>query len=113
MSDPIEQVRDFLEGPEFAAAARGVIETSVNEAVGGGASLSADDVRRIAEASGGGDLAAEVKPLVADAIQGFLTPDNLQPIVEPMVQMAISRALKRERTRLETQVREWVEDATG
>ena len=98
MADPIEQVRDYLEGPEFAAHARGVIETAVNEAVGG-ARLSEADVRRIAGAAGGLDADA-VKPLVADAIKAFLTPDSLAPIIDPVVQMALMRALKKEREKI-------------
>lgn len=98
MSDPIEQVRDYLEGPDFAAAVRGVIETAVNEAVGG-SRLSEDDVKRIASAAGGADDAT-IKPMVADAINAYLTPDSLQPIIEPVVQMAIMRAMKKERAKI-------------
>ena len=98
MSDAIEQVRDFLEGPDFAATVRGVIETAVNEAVGD-SRLSEDDVKRIASASGGADETT-IKPMVADAINAYLTPDSLQPIIEPVVQMAIMRALKKERAKI-------------
>jgi hypothetical protein len=98
MPDPVEQVRDYVESPEFAAHVRGVIETAVHEAVGG-TRLSEADVRRIAGAGGGLDATA-VKPLVADAIQAFLTPESLAPIIEPVVQMALMRALKKERERI-------------
>lgn len=98
MPDPIEQVRDFVESPEFAAHVRGVIETAVHEAVGG-ARLSEADVRRIAGAGGGVDAGA-VKPLVADAIKAFLTPESLAPIIDPVVQMALMRALKKEREKI-------------
>ncbi|MHC5020563.1 MAG: hypothetical protein ACYTGX_10700 [Planctomycetota bacterium] len=99
MADPIEQVRDYIEGPDFAAAVRGVIETAVNEAVGG-KGLSEEDVKRIAGAAGGGGDADAVKAQVASAIPSFLTPDSLSPIIEPVVQMAIMRALKKERTKI-------------
>src|SRR3990172_4367117 len=58
-TDPIEQVRDFLEGPEFAATVRGVIETAVHEAVGAGSRLSEADVKRLASAAGGGNVAEQ------------------------------------------------------
>ena len=38
--------------------------------------------------------------MVADAINAYLTPDSLQPIIEPVVQMAIMRALKKERAKI-------------
>jgi hypothetical protein len=98
MSDPIEQVRDYIESPDFSAAVRGVIETAVNEAVGG-KGLSEDDVKRIAGAAGGGDADA-VKAQVANSIGNFLTPESLSPIIEPVVQMAIMRALKKERSKI-------------
>ena len=111
MSDAIEQVRDHLEGPEFAAAVRGVIEAAVNEAVGG-ARLSEDDVKRIAANAGGVDAEA-VRPMVADALNQFLTPESLQPIIEPVVQMALMRALKKEREKVLDQVKGLIAEATG
>ncbi len=99
MSDPIEQVRDYIESPDFAAAVRGVIETAVNEAVGG-TGLSEDDVKRIAGAAGGSGDADAVKAQVANSIGNFLTPESLSPIIEPVVQMAIMRALKKERSKI-------------
>lgn len=102
MPDPnnaVEQVRDYIESPEFAASVRGVIETAVNEA-GGGKGLSEADVQRIAGAAGGGGDADAVKAQVASAIPSFLTPDSLSPIIEPVVQMAIMRALKKERAKI-------------
>ena len=112
MTDPIEQVRDYVEGAEFAAAVRGVIETAVNEAVGG-SRLSEDDVKRIAGAAGGGADADTIKPMVADAINAYLTPDSLQPIIEPVVQMAIMRALKKERAKITDAVIEAVKADLG
>ena len=111
MADALDPVRDFLEGPEFTAAVRGVIETAVHEAVAAGGRLSEADVRRIASASGSGNLADQVRPLVGDAIRGFLTPESLSPIIEPVVQMAIARALKKERDKTAEQVKALIAEA--
>ncbi|MCI0342478.1 MAG: hypothetical protein L0216_15285 [Planctomycetales bacterium] len=99
-----ETVRDFIEKPEFAASVRGVIETAVLEAVGG-SRLSEDDVRRIASASGGGPSKDAIAPLVADAMGKYLTMESLKPIIEPIVQMALMRALKKEREAILEQVK--------
>ncbi len=99
-----EAVRDFVERPEFAASVRGVIETAVLEAVGG-SRLSEADVRRIAQASGGGASKDAIAPLVADAIKTYLTIENLKPIIEPLIQMALMRALKKEREAILEQVK--------